>query len=162
MITIKSDKHPFSWVFRAQMAVYNAEVESFRQGLSPDDDPRVLLLRQQWYDLIPQALAEAAKPGYEEIPEFLMGIFTFFQRFPDTPREGLNRPEHATNTNRNMLEGIQCPRCGQFDVFKIGCRVVFEVTDDCVLDHGDVEWDNVSYCECPSCLYTDQLRAFQQ
>lgn len=63
--------------------------------------------------------------------------------------------------NTNCLEGIECPECGQKDLFKIAAVVIVEVTDDGTEDQGgDYELHENSYCECPACGHRGKLADF--
>lgn len=64
-------------------------------------------------------------------------------------------------TNSNCLEGIKCPACGNEDRFRIACTTVFTVTDEGTEDHGDIEWDDDSYAECPECGRRGTLKVFK-
>lgn len=54
-------------------------------------------------------------------------------------------------TNRNFLEGMWCPKCGQEDRLFIEGTSVFSFNDDGPEDYGDVAYEQTSYCECPEC-----------
>jgi hypothetical protein len=64
-------------------------------------------------------------------------------------------------TNTNCLEGIQCPACSNEDRFRIAGTSLFTVTDEGTEDHGDVEWDDGSYAECPECGRRGALKDFK-
>jgi predicted RNA-binding Zn-ribbon protein involved in translation (DUF1610 family) len=64
-------------------------------------------------------------------------------------------------TNTNCLEGIKCPACGNEEQFRIAGRALFTVTDDGTEDHGDIEWDDDSYADCPECGRHGTLRDFR-
>jgi hypothetical protein len=64
-------------------------------------------------------------------------------------------------TNTNCLEGIKCPACGNEDRFRIAGTAVFTVTDEGAEDHGDIEWDDDSYADCPDCFRHGTLKDFR-
>ena len=64
-------------------------------------------------------------------------------------------------TNTNCLEGIKCPACGNEDRFRIAGTTVFIVTDEGTEDHGDIEWDDDSYADCPECFRHGTLKDFR-
>lgn len=55
--------------------------------------------------------------------------------------------------NKNCLAGFRCPKCGQRDIFNIGGRAMFEVTDaGADAGHGsDIEWGDEDICYCAVC-----------
>lgn len=64
-------------------------------------------------------------------------------------------------SNVNCLEGLRCPKCGQEDRLLITGRAVFEVVDDGVEDHRDVEWDANSPTACDVCDFEGDLGDFR-
>ena len=64
--------------------------------------------------------------------------------------------------NENCLEGFGCPCCGQKDEFLITATAQFVVRDDGTDDYHDVEWDDDSYCECPSCHHHGTVKDFRK
>jgi hypothetical protein len=64
-------------------------------------------------------------------------------------------------TNTNCLENIKCPACGNEESFRIAATTIVTVTDDGTEDHGDMEWDDDSYAECPKCHRHGTLKDFQ-
>lgn len=57
----------------------------------------------------------------------------------------------AKGSNKNCLEGIRCPDCGNQDRFKVQATTIFELIDDGTDGHYDVEYNEDSYFECYSC-----------
>ena len=53
--------------------------------------------------------------------------------------------------NTNCLEDRACPSCGQSDKLKVDVRTLMELTDEGTGYHGDTEYGDDAYCECPQC-----------
>ena len=53
--------------------------------------------------------------------------------------------------NTNLLKNMRCPNCGSEGPFRIRAEATLLVYDDCYEDHGDLEWNNESYCVCVIC-----------
>jgi hypothetical protein len=64
-------------------------------------------------------------------------------------------------TNQNCLAGIRCPKCKQEDEFLIEATQMMRVHDDGCEGHGDIEWDDNSYCCCSECDHDGELREFR-
>jgi hypothetical protein len=64
-------------------------------------------------------------------------------------------------TNRNCLEGVTCPRCGQEDHFHITATITCVVTDDGSEPAGDPYWDDDSFTHCPECEFQGTLKGFR-
>ncbi len=64
-------------------------------------------------------------------------------------------------TNTNCLENFKCPACGNEESFRIAATTIATVTDDGTEDHGDMEWDDDSYAECPKCYRHGTVKDFQ-
>jgi len=64
-------------------------------------------------------------------------------------------------TNTNCLENFKCPACGNEESFRIAATTIATVTDDGTEDHGDMEWDDDSYAECPQCHRHGALKEFK-
>jgi hypothetical protein len=64
------------------------------------------------------------------------------------------------NSNNNCLEGMGCPNCGSEGPFKIEAVSTFTVSDDGTEDHGDVEWDDESFCQCEDCDHKGTVADF--
>jgi hypothetical protein len=56
---------------------------------------------------------------------------------------------------------MKCPACGHEQSFRIVGKTMFTVTDDGTEDHGDVEWNDDSYAECPECQRHGTLKDFE-
>lgn len=70
----------------------------------------------------------------------------------------------AENPNQNCLEGMSCPKCGDFGPFKIFVTQsgMTEVSDDGTdFINGDTEWDEDSDCECIACGHSAKVRQFR-
>ena len=63
--------------------------------------------------------------------------------------------------NDNCLEGIQCPCCGNEDLFHIEARATFSVRDDGTDDFRGVEWSDRSDCGCGVCCNAGMVRTFR-
>ena len=68
-------------------------------------------------------------------------------------------------SNTNLLVGVQCPRCGYDERFRIAGTVWLDLTDDGTVpsdDHArtDHEWDGDSITECPECGYMGRFSRF--
>ena len=68
--------------------------------------------------------------------------------------------------NKNCLEGIRCPQCGNEDRFMITADVVAEVTDEGAevaspLYGNGFEWDDSSMTRCPECDRDGPLKEFR-
>ncbi len=64
--------------------------------------------------------------------------------------------------NTNCLAGTMCPKCFSDGPFQIQATSVFTVTDDGTgIEHGDVEWQDDSYCRCSACNHQGKLKDFQ-
>jgi len=64
--------------------------------------------------------------------------------------------------NTNILEDMQCPKCGNEESFLIEITQVKRVRDngtDEVPGYGP-EWDNDSACECTACKFQGEVREF--
>lgn len=67
------------------------------------------------------------------------------------------------NPNIELLEGMQCPRCGNFGPFKIRTECTVLVSDDGIEDIsncGGNEWDDTSNCACSICDHAGQVKDF--
>lgn len=53
--------------------------------------------------------------------------------------------------NRNCLENLRCPECGNEFSFKIAASAWFTVTDDGTDDPEEVEWGDDSPARCTGC-----------
>lgn len=65
-------------------------------------------------------------------------------------------------TNRNCLDDIRCPQCGQQDRFKIAALITCVVTDNGSEPAGDHEWDDDSSTHCPQCGFDGKLKCFRK
>ena len=63
--------------------------------------------------------------------------------------------------NTNYLINMRCPNCGSEGPFDIACTVMFTVNDDGYEDHGDLEWNNESYCACIICSNFGTVQDFK-
>jgi DNA-directed RNA polymerase subunit RPC12/RpoP len=67
-------------------------------------------------------------------------------------------------SNTNCLEGIKCPHCGNEHRFFIRAAVTAEVTDEgadiAPAGRGDIEWDDESGIQCPTCEKTGTVGEF--
>lgn len=66
-----------------------------------------------------------------------------------------------TSPNTNCLEGMICPKCGQYERFSIVAVAVFDVTDEEIEEYYDVEWDCENHCRCPSCNFSGKIGDFK-
>lgn len=63
--------------------------------------------------------------------------------------------------NKNCLENIKCPKCGQEDQFKIVAETTVLVSDDGTEDcGGGYDWDHDSFCQCTECEHEGKLSDF--
>lgn len=63
--------------------------------------------------------------------------------------------------NKNCLEGVRCPKCGQEDRFHINAEITVSVTDDGTEDmDGNYGWSENSACFCPDCEFNEILSFF--
>jgi hypothetical protein len=70
----------------------------------------------------------------------------------------------STAENTNCLEGIKCPKCESHQPFDISARttvMMFDDGSDPEDSHGDLEWDNDSFCRCASCNHTGKVSDFR-
>lgn len=70
------------------------------------------------------------------------------------------------NPNENCLAGMECPECGNFDVFDIMVKQerYVKVTDDgtdSFAFEGDIEWDGHSACRCVACGHEATVAEFR-
>jgi len=64
-------------------------------------------------------------------------------------------------TNKNCLEGIRCPQCGDEDAFRIEAQITVYVTDDGTEDDGGhYAWDDQSPCRCAGCGHAGTIKDF--
>jgi hypothetical protein len=64
--------------------------------------------------------------------------------------------------NDGCLEGMSCPKCGSEGPFAILCTALFHVSDEGTEDHGDVEWDDESFCRCKACGHQATVGDFME
>ena len=65
--------------------------------------------------------------------------------------------------NKNVLQGIRCPKCGALEPFDIVGKACFlAVIDDGVDDFDSVEWDSDDYCKCRSCKHEATVADFTE
>jgi hypothetical protein len=64
--------------------------------------------------------------------------------------------------NRNCLDGLQCPECGNLEPLYIYATSEFEVWDNGTESHTDVEWDDDSGCHCRVCDFRGPIRDFRK
>lgn len=63
--------------------------------------------------------------------------------------------------NHNCLEGVRCFNCLQEDVFHVAAVILVEVRDNGTEDlQTDYEWNDDSYCKCPTCGQEGKLLDF--
>lgn len=63
--------------------------------------------------------------------------------------------------NENCLKGMQCPKCGSYEPFRINAQVTLTAYDDGTeFNGGDVEWDDDAACACIECGRTGKVRDF--
>ncbi len=71
----------------------------------------------------------------------------------------------SDNPNTNCLEGMQCPRCGNYGPFHIAVTTVVNMADDgsqYVSGYGE-EWNDDSHAWCPSpCDFDGAVRNFKK
>ena len=53
--------------------------------------------------------------------------------------------------NQNCLEGMNCPKCGAEEPFKILVESIVTMYDNGSEDQEHAEWGPQSYCECKKC-----------
>ena len=70
--------------------------------------------------------------------------------------------EPTRNPNENCLEGMSCPNCGQYEMFKIVATAVFEITDDGTGDYNDVEFYDSDTASCPKCNWSGYVGELQE
>lgn len=63
--------------------------------------------------------------------------------------------------NTNCLDGMRCPQCGATEPFRIAVTTWYRVFDDGLDNHGDVEWDDASFCTCEACNHTSTVAEFR-
>ncbi len=66
--------------------------------------------------------------------------------------------------NTNCLTGIKCPKCDALEPFDISARtnvIMFDDGSDPEDSHGDLEWDNDSFCLCLSCRHRGKVIDFR-
>jgi len=65
-----------------------------------------------------------------------------------------------SNPNENCLEGRQCPECGSYGPFCIVVMGWATLYDDGTDEIRNVEYDDGSEAECPSCHYASRWSDF--
>lgn len=59
------------------------------------------------------------------------------------------------------IEGMRCPKCGNFERFKIVGTQLYRVSADGTDDAGgEIEWDNDSLAVCPDCSFQGTVGDF--
>lgn len=62
--------------------------------------------------------------------------------------------------NTNMLEGMQCPKCGSEGPFRIVCTSTVLIYDDGTDDFEWTNWEPDSWCQCVNCEFAATARDF--
>ena len=63
-------------------------------------------------------------------------------------------------TNKNVLGGLRCPKCGYENQFGITCITAATVIDDGIDDYGDMEWEGTSGMTCHGCDFDGTIADF--
>lgn len=67
------------------------------------------------------------------------------------------------NPNSNCLEGMRCPKCGDYGPFSIRAGVTVTVSDEGTDDDGmDYEWFNDAACRCIACDHSATIADFTE
>ena len=68
--------------------------------------------------------------------------------------------------NDNCLDGMQCPKCFNYEPFDIEVLTTVRMTDDGTdwLDSpgSDTTWENDSYCQCVECGHSGKVQEFKK
>ena len=68
--------------------------------------------------------------------------------------------------NEGCLEGMECPKCGEIEPFKIECKICRIVFDDGSTEsdriNDDTLWNDDSFCECTECGHSGTVKDFQK
>lgn len=64
-------------------------------------------------------------------------------------------------TNKNVLEGMACPRCRSEEPFKIEMVATILARDDGTDADGDTIWDDDSPCSCVGCGFDGKVQDFR-
>ena len=64
--------------------------------------------------------------------------------------------------NTNCLEGMRCPQCKQYYMFRIIGEALFEVSDDGTGDYSSVEWWDDNHASCPQCDWTGMVKDLRE
>lgn len=62
--------------------------------------------------------------------------------------------------NTNCLAGIQCPKCGEEDHFRVEATAMFNLTDDGTDFPYNVEWSDTSIMICSDCQHVGTVAEF--
>jgi len=77
------------------------------------------------------------------------------------PRRIITIMEEADkNGNVNCLYGLECPQCLNHEEIMVEVTTMMGMSDHGMGDHGDTNFDDESYAECPACLYAGTLKDF--
>lgn len=63
--------------------------------------------------------------------------------------------------NNNCLQGLACPKCGNYHRLIIEVASLASITDQGTDVFGDIQWYDSSYCECPDCWHRGTVADFQ-
>lgn len=72
----------------------------------------------------------------------------FIKKYPDS------------EINENCLVDVACPACGSRGPFNIAVCTVVEMSDYGSEDAGDIQYDERSHANCPSCGRYDNYEGF--
>lgn len=64
------------------------------------------------------------------------------------------------NGNNNCLRGFECPKCGNHEILRIQLTTCMRMADDGEDGHGELEYNDESYCDCPDCAYHGTVKDF--
>jgi len=74
----------------------------------------------------------------------------------------LNETDKTKKTeNVNCLEGFKCPECGVLEPFYIEVITTVTMFDEGSDNHGDLTWEDDSYCVCSECEYEGKVKDFK-
>lgn len=68
----------------------------------------------------------------------------------------------SENPNNNCLEGMSCPNCGQYDMFRVVGTAVFEIMDDGTHDYNDIEVYDDDHASCPQCYWEGTVEQLKE
>lgn len=66
-----------------------------------------------------------------------------------------------TLTNSNVLEGVECPQCGQSASFEVVAKAWFTLSDEGTESYKEVDWDDTAPTRCPACKHLGPMSIYR-